>query len=111
VPPESVERLAAMGKWMAVNGDSIYGTTASPLDKLPWGRCTAKKGTLFLHVFDWPKDGKLVVPGLVAPKAARLLAGGESLTVTPGEDGGCVITVPAKAPDSVCSVIACETAK
>ena len=52
-----------MGKWMKVNGESIYGTSASPIGKPAWGRCTAKtvggKTTLYLHVFDWPKDGKL----------------------------------------------------
>jgi alpha-L-fucosidase len=39
-----------------------------PLAKLEWGRCTKKVAaggtTLYLHVFDWPKDGKLLVPGL-----------------------------------------------
>jgi alpha-L-fucosidase len=64
IPAPSVERLAAMGKWMDVNAQSIYGTTASPFKSLPWGRCTQKKGKLYLHVFDWPQDGVLVVPGL-----------------------------------------------
>ena len=25
-----------------------------------WGRITQKTGTIYLHVFDWPRDGKLV---------------------------------------------------
>jgi len=35
---------------------------------LEWGRCTKKRGdgqtTLYLHVFDWPKDEELLVPDL-----------------------------------------------
>jgi alpha-L-fucosidase len=53
---------------MKDNGESIYGTQASPFKKLEWGRCTQKvqdgETILYLHVFDWPKDGKLVIPGL-----------------------------------------------
>jgi alpha-L-fucosidase len=52
---------------MSVNSESIYGTSASPFKKLTWGRCTQKAipgGTrLYLHIFDWPADNKLVVPG------------------------------------------------
>ncbi|MCY1721521.1 alpha-L-fucosidase [Prolixibacteraceae bacterium Z1-6] len=69
-PKPSIERLKQMGVWMQKNGESIYGTSASPFFKLPWGRCTTKevKGNtnLYLHVFDWPKDGLLTVPGLKA---------------------------------------------
>jgi len=68
-PPESIERLRAIGQWMKVNGDAIYGTTASPFAHLDWGRCTVKQQAdgstvLYLHVFEWPHDGRLVVPGL-----------------------------------------------
>ena len=67
VPEESVKSMQAIGAWMKVNGESIYATAASPFEKLAWGRCTQKKlpdgnTRLYLHVFDWPKDGKLVVP-------------------------------------------------
>jgi alpha-L-fucosidase len=37
-PPESVERLADMGKWTKVNGASIYGAKASPFGRPEWGR-------------------------------------------------------------------------
>ena len=109
IPAASVERLAAMGKWMDVNGESIYGSKASPFKKLPWGRCTQKKGKLYLHVFDWPKDSVLVVPGLKNKvKKAYLLAGakGRSLPVSrKAED--VLIELPAKM-DSPATVIVLE---
>ncbi|RPJ32459.1 MAG: alpha-L-fucosidase, partial [Planctomycetaceae bacterium] len=61
--PRPIERrLEEIGNWMAVNRESIYGTTASPIGKPAWGRCTAKGNKLYLHVFNWPADGKLDVP-------------------------------------------------
>jgi alpha-L-fucosidase len=33
IPQASVERLQEMGKWMAINSESIYGTTASPIGR------------------------------------------------------------------------------
>lgn len=108
IPQPSVERLQAMGRWTRANGEAIYGTSASPFAKLPWGRCTRKPGTLYLHVFDWPKDGRLVVPGLKSSvRSARLLAGGVPLRVeSKGNDK--LIHLPAAAPDPVASVIRVE---
>lgn len=112
IPQPSIERLQAVGKWMAVNGDAIYGTTASPFHKLLWGRCTKKAHpggtTLFLHVFEWPEDGKLTIHGLRStPKSASLLAGGAPLDAKKVEDG-IIVTVPAAAPDPIASVIRVE---
>lgn len=104
IPQPSVERLQAMGRWMRVNGEAIYGTRASPFAKLPWGRCTQKSGTLYLHVFDWPKTSRLVVPGLKSSvRSARLIAGGEALRVeSAGNDK--LIQLPAIAPDAIASL-------
>ncbi|MDZ7618836.1 MAG: alpha-L-fucosidase [Patescibacteria group bacterium] len=110
IPEKSIERLEGMGRWLAVNGDSIYGTTGSPLGAVAWGRCTAKPGKLFLHVFDWPKDGRLLVPRVGSLEgSAHLLAdpSRKALTVTPGE-GGLWITLPDAAPDPIASVIVLE---
>jgi len=112
IPEPSIERLEAIGKWMAINSESIYGTTASPFAKLDWGRCTTKKhdggATLYLHVFDWPADGKLVVPGLKNEiVSACLLSTGEELTLgRTGED--VLVNVRAAAPDAYVSVIKME---
>ncbi|HTQ38600.1 MAG TPA: alpha-L-fucosidase [Pirellulales bacterium] len=56
--------LEGIGRWMAVNGDSIHGTSHTPLDRQAWGDSTVKSNTLYLHVFQWPTDGKLVVGNL-----------------------------------------------
>lgn len=90
--PPAVERLRAIGEWMAVNGESIYGTTASPLGKFEWGRCTMKKipsgTTLYLHVFDWPDDGTLLAPGLKSlAQRAYLLADNTELNTESVDDG------------------------
>jgi len=110
IPQPSVERLAAVGEWMKVNGESIYGTTAGPFGKVPWGRCTAKPGKLYLHVFDWPKDGKLEVAGLKNKvKKAYLLADTKNkLAVSREDDGNVVISVPEKAPDPIDTVVVLE---
>ena len=94
---------------MKVNSVGVYDTSASPFRKIAWGRCTAKVGkkntTLYLHVWKWPTDGKLVVPGLKnSVRSATLLATGETLT-TSATDDGVVIQVPATAPDSISSTI------
>jgi alpha-L-fucosidase len=114
IPEPSVQRLKEIGRWMSVNSESIYGTTASPFFKLPWGRCTVKetnKGTiLYLHVFHWPGDQVLRVPGLkTRVKTAYLLSDRElELSVVP-EGGDLLITVPPEQPDPVNTVIVLET--
>jgi alpha-L-fucosidase len=109
IPEASVERLAEVGRWMDANGESIYGTSASPFKKLSWGRCTQKPGKLYLHVFDWPK-GELVVPGLKnrVTKAYLLTdASKKPLAVTVSEDGP-KVKLPSQAPDKIDSVVVLE---
>jgi alpha-L-fucosidase len=109
IPAPSIERLREIGTWMKMNEEAIYGTTASPFENLAWGRCTKKVApagaTLYLHVFDWPADGKLIVPGLKSPvTAARLLATNAKLEAK-ATAAGWEITLPAQAPDKISSTV------
>ena len=115
IPQPSVERLEQVGAWMDVNSESIYGTSASPFHRLTWGRCTKKLrpegATLYLHVFDWPENGRLVVPGLKnLPASIRLLGSGMELSAkqTAGDEPGLAIALPPAAPDPMVSVIRLE---
>jgi len=101
------DALAGIGEWMDANGESIYGTDRSLFVDLPWGWSTTTKDKLYLHVFDWPKDGKMIVPGLQSGvRKAYLLedAKKKSLHVRAIDDGKS-ITVGTKAPNDVASVV------
>ncbi|MCP4713228.1 MAG: alpha-L-fucosidase, partial [Planctomycetes bacterium] len=62
IPPESIESMRIIGKWMETNGPAIYGTTASPFEQPTWGRYTKKPQRLFAHIYNWPQDGAINIP-------------------------------------------------
>ena len=108
VPQPSIERLAEVGKWMKINGEAIYGTTASPFSYLPWGRCTQKGNKLYLHVFDWPKDGKVALPVLNKISRAYLLSDPKKTLKVEKSKSKNTITLVGNAPDKIASVVVVE---
>jgi alpha-L-fucosidase len=102
--------LAGIGRWMSVNGESIHGTTRTPLDRQAWGDSTVKGDRLYLHVFDWPRGGSLRVGGLLSPpRRAWLLATKAPVTVRRAGGDDYDLALPAQAPDSADSVVVVET--
>jgi alpha-L-fucosidase len=109
-PAESVDLLAKIGTWMKINGEAVYGTTASPWGLFEWGRCTkkaTKNGTsLYFSVFQWPADGKIVIPEFKKSiVSAKLLANGSRIKASVSKDGVLTLTLPVAAPDPIASVI------
>jgi hypothetical protein len=116
IPAPEVERLLAIGRWLKVNGAAIYATRGGLYPgPLPWGRVTQTRHpgggtTLFLHVWEWPTDGKILLPGVKqAARAGRLLSGGAAV-VSHVTANGLLVMLSGTAPDPDVSVAALEFA-
>lgn len=105
IDPKDQEILWGIGAWMQQNGESIYGCDRTPLPVQPWGTSTRKGNRLYLHVFHWPADGKLLVAGLRStPGTVRALHGGD-IELHRLNDEDVELALPAAAPDAIDSVL------
>jgi alpha-L-fucosidase len=108
IAPEDLAILKGIGQWWKTNGESIRGTSRTPLAVQAWGESTRKGDALYLHVFAWPREGKLVVGGLrTGVKSAHLLSDPKhaNLVTERVNPLDVLIKVPAGAPDQVDSVV------
>ena len=105
IQPEFQERLRAIGKWLTLNGDSIYGTTYGPIQNIAGLRTTAGPKTIYVHVFDWAPPTCTLTGIDERVLSARLLANGMPLKFRQTE-GKLEVDIPQMAPDADVSVIA-----
>ena len=112
MPPAAVAILHRVGAWMQQNGESIYGTTASPLPEYPWGRTTVKGDKVYLHVFNWPVDNLLRVShlGNNAVKSAHLVIRPAESLVIRRNDGVVLVALPPRIPDLNDTVVVLQMA-
>ncbi len=127
IAPEDQAILRGIGDWMAVNGESIHRShpmmDRTPLERQAWGESTYWQwrerptegrpftftSMLFLHVFDWPSDGRLVLGGLETDVTSAFLLADSNHERLKTERLGqfdTLVHVPGKAPDAVDSVVA-----
>ncbi len=107
IDPADVKILKGIGHWWAVNGESIRGTTRTPLAVQAWGESTCKSNKVYLHVFEWPTNGKLVIGGLNSEVSkAFLLADPRTPLRTSRHGLDLIVSVPTNAPDVTDSVLA-----
>lgn len=101
--------LKGIADWWKVNGEtSIRGAGKTPLPVHAWGESTLKGNNLYLHIFNWPADGKLFVSGLQTPvKKAYLLNDRKNLKISK-QGSELVIQLPAICPDTINTVLALE---
>jgi len=138
IPQPEIDRLLEMGKWLKVNGEAIYATGPNPFPRAPaqgsgagrsrgrgrtpvvWDwRATTKlntdgSGKIYLHIFQWPADGKFTVTSSFKAKLVKAYLLADPRTVldgsvtTEGDRNTVAIKLPAVAPDPIASVVCLE---
>lgn len=93
LPAVAVQRLAEMGEWMKVYGETIYGTRGGCVTPRDWGVTTQKGNRLFVHVLT-PQDKVIYLPiGDRKVKKAFRFVDKTPLKVQRC-DGGVMLTLP-----------------
>ncbi len=118
-PKESVDVLLEAGDWLKKYGESIYETSGTQWEQPKWGRITHRilaDGTtrLYLHVFDWPEDGRLVLDTVRRrPTQAYALRSIPRENYKVGIEGNAyiVVTLNGRAWDPVNSVVVLDVDK
>jgi formylglycine-generating enzyme required for sulfatase activity len=97
-------RLREIGHWLALHGESIYGTTYGPFQNLAWARTTATARAIYVHLFDRPR-GTMGLDGF-RWKASRVRFVGSTAALRFEQRGDKLeVALPERAPDSLLSVV------
>lgn len=56
LPATAMDRLKGIGEWMAVYGESVYGTAATGIPEQSWGVTTRSDDCIYLHLIE-PLEG------------------------------------------------------
>ena len=106
IPEEATERLTAVGKWLAGNGEAVYGKC----DRLPqheWmptGAWTMKGKTAYFWCTRWTGT-ELVIAGIKTKlNKASLLVGGKPIAFTQEKDRILFKGLPKTCPDKTAGV-------
>ena len=130
IPQPSQDNLRAVGRWLKVSGESIYGAGPTPFGeelgtpdparkdkkgnpafnaKTDW-RCTTKPGKLYIHLFKWPVGSFDLPPIREKVTKAYMLADPQKQALAVKQNGQkWSISLPAAAPDKMDSVLVLET--
>lgn len=113
VPEYAQKGLLKAGEWLNQYGETIYGAQASPWGRAQsWGDITVQGSVIYLHVFDWPQDGRIHLSGLKNRIISSTLLGAANLNVLVSRSSKdwIELQVPVAKPDSLVPVIALEVA-
>ena len=115
IPLAQVIRLTALGWWLRVNGEAIYGTQAGdPHSGLTADgsevRYTSREGTRFAMVAGAPTDEVRLVGCAVAAGAEVRMLGNDRVLPAAMRGGDLVITIPDHLPASPATVFRIDDA-
>ena len=129
IPQPSQDTLREVGKWLKVNGESIYGAGPTPFggelgvfsttekdkkgnpvfDHSSEWRCTTKPGKLYIHLFKWPVGSFALADVQGKVVKAYMLSDPELKPLEVSQTGTKVsVKLPDAAPDKTASVLCIE---
>lgn len=103
LPEVALTRLKAIGDWMKVYGETIYGTRGGDVTPRDWGVTTRKGDKLYVHILNLPDTG-LFLP-LTTAKVKSAVAFKDKTPVKFKQDKSGVLLELADAPKDVDYVI------
>jgi alpha-L-fucosidase len=107
IQPENVDTLLAIGQWLELHGESIYGTRKGPVKPQEWGATTQKGNMVYIHVLDHP-GGALEITGYKPKiKAAQFLDDGSDVDVKKSKEG-IILNLPEEKLQNIDTVIVLE---
>lgn len=106
-PPEAIERLQAIGRWMKIHGESVYGSKRCPFTTTV-GPLTAKNNKVYVHAFRWPGKEICIAGVGNSVQAAYILTTGEEIKFEQIKDRVFLKKLPRLAPDPYDTVIVLE---
>ncbi len=114
IPKGQVERMEAIGRWLALNGESIRNSERTLYTEAEHilGQVTARANKLYFHIANWPDLPALIAGIKPAILSVKLLASGQELKTQQTPDGTVTLLgLPPKPIDPYVTVVALELEK
>ncbi len=107
IQPENVDTLMAIGQWLELHGESIYGTRKGPVEPQEWGATTQKGNMVYVHILNHPGGELLISPFTAKIKSARFFDDGSEVSVKKSKEG-IILTLPKEKLQNIDTVLVLE---
>ncbi len=108
IQTEAVRCLKEVGKWLSINGETIYGTRGGPMPPQNWGVTTKKGDKIYVHIFQVPENGRVALPNTkkLKVKSAKLFKDASEIEFN--DKGNVVLRIPRNAIDPNDTIVVLE---
>uniref|UniRef100_UPI002617C61B alpha-L-fucosidase n=1 Tax=Bacteroides sp. TaxID=29523 RepID=UPI002617C61B len=106
LPAVAVARLAEVGDWMKIYGETIYGTRGGCIAPHPWGVTTQKGNKLYVHILDL-QDKALFLP-LKEKKVKKVVSYADRLPLRTQKCEGGIMLYLSEIPTDIDKVVELE---